>query len=409
MSQQIRVQPTTSLEGLFRVSSFSQSIHTPVRCHSQRNALCLLNLFSSVFPLDIIPSRSNTQSPSTFPTPHFLSSYVSLLNYPVDNAINHPYYYSLPAPSSSAPCGIKEGCATCGRYVVVLIGCPVGVVAVLIVLNHPRLNIPTPSYPHPLTHPPHPLTNTATTTTTTLLPSSSEKRSLSTPLAKLTYTGLPLTSTYTGELPTVFNSVKPSITLATQPLGIVNVNTCIRSPVYETATGLVVVNPLLPTKEYVAGLKSISSRTGKPITDVVLASTAVEHAGPLGAFSQRFPSATYWLPPGLYSFPVNLPRKFLGLLARDVRPLPPSTSGPLASLGFTWTSLGPLKFKVRKSGERSSAAMISLECPSVPTANALPPPPALAVCRHLPRRRTELPGHAFRHRRRHEPLQGRDT
>ena len=110
------------------------------------------------------------------------------------------------------------------------------------------------------------------------------------------------------------------------------------------------------SSQYVAGLKSLSLLKNKPITDVILASTAVEHAGPLGAFSQRFPSATYWLPPGLYSFPLNLPRKFLGLVARDVRPLPPSTSGPLSSLGFTWSSLGPLKFKVRSGEERKTRA-----------------------------------------------------
>ena len=95
-------------------------------------------------------------------------------------------------------------------------------------------------------------TDPRTVSTSTLLPSSSPtapKPPLSTPLAKLTYTGLPLTSTYTGELKTVFTSATPSITLTTQPLGIVNVNTCLRSPIYETAMGLVVVNPLLPTEE----------------------------------------------------------------------------------------------------------------------------------------------------------------
>jgi hypothetical protein len=93
-----------------------------------------------------------------------------------------------------------------------------------------------------------------------------------------------------------------------------------------------------------------------------LGTVALEHKATLGAFASYFPQATVWLQPGQWSFPVNVPIEFYGLVQRGPRlrelPVPgqPVTSATYAYYAQqeptpSWASeidyevLGPLRFR----------------------------------------------------------------
>ena len=133
------------------------------------------------------------------------------------------------------------------------------------------------------------------------------------PRSLFSYTLLPLTSTLTGNIPTLQSTLIPSKLYShTQPLGIVNVNTPLNSFAQITPSGITIINPLQPTPEYLSLLSSLTKSYG-PISHIILTSSAVEHRSSFNTFSQYFPSACKYVPEGLYSFPFDLPSEFLGL------------------------------------------------------------------------------------------------
>jgi hypothetical protein len=127
-------------------------------------------------------------------------------------------------------------------------------------------------------------------------------------------------------------------------LGIVNVNVPIRSTIIKIPDGgLNVINPIQPTPESVSQLHSLEETHG-PVKNVILTSTAVEHRGSLGPFTQKFPNAKCLYVKGQWTFPLPLGLRETGVVSRDITPLP--TSGIIPSTGgLLIKTLGPLKFK----------------------------------------------------------------
>ena len=129
-----------------------------------------------------------------------------------------------------------------------------------------------------------------------------------------------------------------------QQLGIVNVNVPIRSTIIKIpGGGLNVINPIQPTPESMTQLNALISSHG-PVKNVILTSTAVEHRGSLGPFTQKFPAATCFYVPGQWTFPIPLGLRETGVVSRVLTPL--SSDGVIPNTGGLEVKvLGPLKFK----------------------------------------------------------------
>jgi Domain of unknown function (DUF4336) len=99
--------------------------------------------------------------------------------------------------------------------------------------------------------------------------------------------------------------------------GVLYVVTSIRMTVLRLETGgLIVYSPIAPTPECLRLLKELVDLYG-PVKHIVLSTTSgIEHKVFVGPFARACPSATVYVTPGQWSFPLNLPLSWLGLPAR---------------------------------------------------------------------------------------------
>ncbi len=200
-----------------------------------------------------------------------------------------------------------------------------------------------------------------------LLPTPKPNAALDWPLGKVAFSLLPLTSTSTPRSTLLTTIVPDQLYTLEQLQGIVNVNVPVRSVcmVNGKGEGLTVVNPVAPTPQHLKMIRDLEEKHG-PVTDIVLTSVALEHKATLGPFAQFFDKATVWIPPGLWSFPVDIPIELEGVVQRGarLREIPISSDdrkvvtrrfrGRENRLDYEntpwmsyceWKTLGPLKFK----------------------------------------------------------------
>lgn len=147
--------------------------------------------------------------------------------------------------------------------------------------------------------------------------------------------------------------VKDSIWTLDQVQGIINVNVPVRSTIIKLKEGgLFVYNPVAPTKECIEIVRNLELKYGK-VKHIVLGTIGLEHKALCGPFSQYFPSATIWLQPGQWSFPLNLPNIFLGFPFKNIIKEIPSNDKNDNDINtiypwgqdFDFAVLSPLKFK----------------------------------------------------------------
>ena len=87
----------------------------------------------------------------------------------------------------------------------------------------------------------------------------------------------------------------------------------IRMTVIKVENGLMLFNPLPPTKELVNEIEKLIIDHG-PVKLIVLpTASGLEHKIGLPALARIFNEADIWICPGQWSFPVNLPLDFLGI------------------------------------------------------------------------------------------------
>ena len=146
--------------------------------------------------------------------------------------------------------------------------------------------------------------------------------------------------------------VKGKIWTADQVQGVVNVNVPVRSVIVKLSDGgLLVYNPVAPTKEVRDYISDLEGRYGK-VKHIVLGSLGLEHKALAGPFSQYYKDSQVWLQPGQWSFPVNLPSWFFGfpfgskmtVLPTDEEQERGGFENPFAA-DFDFRILGPLYFK----------------------------------------------------------------
>jgi hypothetical protein len=86
--------------------------------------------------------------------------------------------------------------------------------------------------------------------------------------------------------------------------------------------GLLVYAPIAPTNECITLVRELEAQHGEVKYLILPTTSGVEHKVFVGPFARRFPSATVYIAPRQWSFPVNLPVSWLGLPAKRTEILP---------------------------------------------------------------------------------------
>lgn len=85
----------------------------------------------------------------------------------------------------------------------------------------------------------------------------------------------------------------------------------IRATVLKVKGGLLVYAPVAATKECLGMVKELEAKHG-PVRWILLPSKAVEHKVLAGPFAKKFPDAKFYVAPGQFSVPLDLPLSVLG-------------------------------------------------------------------------------------------------
>ncbi|ABB56056.1 DUF4336 domain-containing protein [Synechococcus elongatus] len=104
--------------------------------------------------------------------------------------------------------------------------------------------------------------------------------------------------------------------------------------------GLLVYAPIAPTRECRRQLQALENRYGAVQHIVLPTSSGLEHKVFVGPFARAFPSATIWVAPDQWSFPLRLPLHWLGI-PRDRTRFLADAQGELVE-EFEWARLGPI-------------------------------------------------------------------
>eukprot|EP00435_Cladocopium_sp_Y103_P003024 s3177_g1.t1 len=96
-----------------------------------------------------------------------------------------------------------------------------------------------------------------------------------------------------------------------QILGTFYVYVPIRATILKVKGGLLVYAPVAATKECLSMVKELETKHG-PVRWILLPSKAVEHKVLAGPFAKKFPDAKFYVAPGQFSVPLDLPLSVLG-------------------------------------------------------------------------------------------------
>ncbi len=125
----------------------------------------------------------------------------------------------------------------------------------------------------------------------------------------------------------------------------------IRMTVIKVENGLMLINPLPPTKELINEVNKLVVDHG-PVKWIVLpTASGLEHKIGLPAILRIFNEADIWICPGQWSFPLNLPLDFLGIPSSRTKVLFEDGT-PFEGL-LKWSSLGPINLGLGRFQEIS--------------------------------------------------------
>ena len=155
-----------------------------------------------------------------------------------------------------------------------------------------------------------------------------------------------------GRRRTVFTELNPGQLWSLEQLqGVYYVAVPVRLIVAKVPGGLMLVNPLPPTRELRQAIGELEQHHG-PVRSIVLpTASGLEHKLPLGPLARAFPAAEVWVCPGQWSFPVQLPLAWLGVPAPRTKVL--FDDGVPHGDVCEWISLGPLDLGVGRFQEVS--------------------------------------------------------
>ena len=111
-----------------------------------------------------------------------------------------------------------------------------------------------------------------------------------------------------GRRRTVFTELIPGQLWSLEQLqGVYYVAVPVRLTVAKVPGGLMLVNPLPPTRELRQFIAALEQEHGPVLTIVLPTASGLEHKLPLPPLARAFPSAEIWVSPGQWSFPIPLP------------------------------------------------------------------------------------------------------
>ena len=144
-----------------------------------------------------------------------------------------------------------------------------------------------------------------------------------------------------GRKRTIFKELIPNQIWSFEQLqGIYYVAVPVRLTVLRVSKGLMLINPLPPTKELLGQVSSLEKKYG-PVKAIVLpTASGLEHKISLPALARSFPKANIWICPGQWSFPIQLPLEWLGIPEKRTRTL--FSDGLPYKDCCEWISLGPI-------------------------------------------------------------------
>ena len=122
--------------------------------------------------------------------------------------------------------------------------------------------------------------------------------------------------------------------------GVFYVAVPIRMTVARVPGGLMLYAPVAPTAEVRRALLDLEQRYGPVRTIVLPTASGLEHKLPVPSMARAFPGAEVWVTPGQWSFPVQLPLRWLGFPAGRTRVL--GEQGYPHAEALHWQSLGPI-------------------------------------------------------------------
>ncbi len=114
----------------------------------------------------------------------------------------------------------------------------------------------------------------------------------------------------------------------------------VRLTVVKVDGGLMLFNPLPPTRELLRELDNLQEKHGPVLSIVLPTASGLEHKISLPALTRSFPKAEVWVCPGQWSFPISLPLSWLGIPRRRTRIL--LEDGVPHKESCEWLPLGPL-------------------------------------------------------------------
>ena len=157
---------------------------------------------------------------------------------------------------------------------------------------------------------------------------------------------------------TIFNELLPDQVWSFEQLqGLYYVAVPIRMTVIKVDDGLMIINPLPPTKELIKGLEILVSKYGEVKTIVLPTASGLEHKIGLPALVRIFDKSDIWVCPGQWSFPINLPLSFIGIPKKRTKVL--FEEGVPHQKHCKWSSLGPINLGLGRFQEISC-----FHCPS---------------------------------------------
>ena len=155
-----------------------------------------------------------------------------------------------------------------------------------------------------------------------------------------------------GKKKTILREIIPNeIWSLEQIQGLYYVAVPIRMTVIKVNRGLMLINPLPPTKELIKELKKLISIHGKVKTIVLPSASGLEHKIGLPALVRIFKDSEIWVCPGQWSFPINLPLDYLGIPSKRTKVL--FEEGTPYEEFCKWSSIGPLNLGLGRYQEVS--------------------------------------------------------
>lgn len=146
--------------------------------------------------------------------------------------------------------------------------------------------------------------------------------------------------------------VKDTIWTFEQLQGILYVVVPIRMTVVKLeAGGLLVYAPVAPTRECLRLLQELVAQHGEVKFIILPTVSGLEHKVFVGPFARCFPNAQVWVPPGQWSYPLNLPQSWLGFPRKRTYILAADSSQTPFLNEFDIAILGPLNLGLGQFGE----------------------------------------------------------